>query len=166
MKLNKKQITNFLPHRDPFLFLDSIEEITYPDSLKSLTLKSLKQIIGGKVVAHFHVTPELKILAGHFPGNPILPGVIQLEIMAQASTFINLKILESEELCGLDIDVALLGVDKARFRRPIVPGMKLKVITECTKVRGNFVGYSCEIYENDLLVSQADILASFKYKKK
>lgn len=164
MKLDKNMVMKFLPHRDPFLFLDSIEEITYPDNLKDLSVYTLKQIVGGKVVGHFSVTDDLKILEGHFPGNPILPGVVQLEIMAQASTFINLKVLKEEELSTANIDVALLGVDKARFRKPIVPGMKLTVKSECTKVRGSFLGYYCEIFHEGQLVSQADILASFKFK--
>lgn len=166
MKLNKEQVMDFLPHRDPFLFVDSVEKIIYPDGLDESSANDFKQMIGGKVIVHFAVKDDLKILEGHFPGNPILPGVVQVEMMAQASTFINYDIVVNYGKTNeIEMDVALLGCDYSRFRKPIKPGMKLVIESECTKVRGPFVGYKCKISHNNELVSEADILASYKYKK-
>ena len=144
MKLDKKQIMNFLPHRDPFLFLDSIEEITYPDSLKDMTLKSLKQIIGGKVVGHFHVTPELKVLAGHFPGNPVMPGVLIVEAFGQAAAALTAAGIDKKEYENKL--VFLMGIEKARFRNPVIPDCRLELNIEATRSHGRVWKYKGEAF--------------------
>lgn len=164
MKLNKKQVMDFLPHRDPFLFIDSVEIVHFPEGVKPQDVKGFKEMIGGSVVAHFRVTDELKVLEGHFPGNPILPGVVQLEMMAQASTFINYDmVVEYGKHNPLNIDVALLGVDHSRFRKPVVPNMDLRIESTFTKVRGSFVSYEAKIFHDSELISEAGIFASYKY---
>jgi 3-hydroxyacyl-[acyl-carrier-protein] dehydratase len=78
MLFNKQEVLDFLPHRKPFLFVDTVESVTVdPKVLESEKVES-KDLVGSKVVAHFHVGEDLEILKGHFPGNPILPGVIQV----------------------------------------------------------------------------------------
>lgn len=165
MKLTKEDVLNFIPHRDPFLFIDSVEEITYPEGVNPETVSDFKDMIGGESVSHFKVKEDLKVLEGHFPGNPILPGVVQIEMMAQGSTFINYDVVQNYAKNNpIDVDVALLGCDQSRFRKPVVPGMDLVIKSKLTKVRGNFVSYTCQIFHNDELISQADILASHRYK--
>jgi 3-hydroxyacyl-[acyl-carrier-protein] dehydratase len=165
MILEYKDVLNFLPHRDPFLFIDSVSSITFPGEETFVGIPTAKDLVGGKVVAHFYVRDDLKILEGHFPGNPILPGVVQTEMMAQASCFLNVKCVEpGKELQGIEIDVALLGVDRARYRKPITPGMKLTIYSELKKARGPFLNYSCFIQDDKKeTISEADILALFKF---
>ena len=64
----------------------------------------------------------------------------------------------------MNIDVALLGIDEARFRKPILPEMDLRLVTKTLKIRGPIVTSSCKIYHNDQLMSEANVLASLKMK--
>lgn len=166
MLLDEMQVKRFLPHRDPFLFIDSIESITVPDESKVPENPSAKDLIGGKVVAHFFVKDSMPILAGHFPGNPILPGVVQAEMMAQAACFLNYKSIPAgKSVDDMELEIALLGVDKSKFRKPVTPGMNLTIYAELKKVRGHFLNYECSIVESGKVVAEADILASFNFKK-
>ena len=67
--------------------MDAIEKVKLEEGLRSERSKDVKDVIGGKVLGHYYTNPEHPIFAGHFPGNPILPGVIQIEMMAQVSSF-------------------------------------------------------------------------------
>src|SRR4051812_16384054 len=100
MELSLEQIMRFIPHRKPFLFLDSIESITLPPVVKYLSAsESPKEVFERKYLegtiiwANFTIKEDMEILAGHFPGNPIVPGVVQIEMMAQASCFNIYKLL-------------------------------------------------------------------------
>ncbi len=165
---NKEEIKKFLPHRKPFLFLDSVNTIDYPEKrvpeIEDEKFNA-KEFIGTKVTGSFFVDPSLEILKGHFPGNPILPGVVQIEIMAQMCPFLfhysNKNLMDK-----LKINVALLGIDKARFKKPIYPNMTLEMKSVLKKVRGIFQTYECEIFGNDHLMSSAEIFASLEFIKK
>jgi len=163
MLMEKKQVMDFLPHRDPFLFIDGVKEITLCESLKGQKGPfTPAQMIGSKSVCTFKVDNSVKVLEGHFPGNPVLPGVVQVEMMAQAASFLATQ-------CKLDldskIDVALLGIDSARFRKPIIPPMDLEIHATLTKVRGPIQMYDCEIYSNGDLISQTSVMASLKFNQ-
>lgn len=161
MLLNKAQVMEFLPHRDPFLFVDSVKEIILPEELKDQSGPfTAQQLVGGKAICTFKVDESLKVLEGHFPGDPILPGVVQVEMMAQAASFLAVYCRKNEKS---KIDVALLGVDSARFRKPVVPPMELEIHSVLTKVRGPIQMYDCEIYANGELVSQTSVMASLKF---
>lgn len=161
MLLNTEQVMKILPHRDPFLFIDSVESVTIPgqevEKGKTYDIKELQNV---EVVAHYKTKKNHNIFAGHFPDYPILPGVVQVEMMAQATSFIVL--LLNEDPFSMKMDVALLGINEARFRKPIFPDMELKIVTKTLKVRGPMITSECKLYHNDVLMSEATVLASLK----
>lgn len=162
MLMDKNQVMNFLPHRDPFLFIDGVKEISLPEELKGQTGPfTPQQLVGGKSICVFKVDNSVKVLEGHFPGDPILPGVVQVEMMAQAASFLATYTL-TKSVNESKIEVALLGIDSARFRKPVIPPMDLEIHSVLTKVRGPIQMYECEIYANGELMSQTSVMASLK----
>ena len=165
MLMNKEQVIEFMPHRPPFLFIDTVTKVDLPSGISELDEVRSKDLVGSHVVANFNVTEELEILAGHFPGNPILPGVIQVEMMAQASAFVSLGLngLSSGEY---RVETLLLGVESSKFRKPVVPGMNLEIHAIMDKSRGPIAHYKCEVYCNGEKTSEAKILAKLDVVKK
>lgn len=153
---------DFLPHRDPFLFIDTVKEIILPDALKDKNGPfTPAEIVGTKSICTFKVDNSVKVLEGHFPGYPILPGVVQIEMMAQAASFMAIHCLE-KPITEAKLDVQLLGVDSARFRKPVIPPMDLEIHAVLNKVRGPIQMYDCELYSNGELISQTSVMASLK----
>lgn len=161
MLLNFEQVKQILPHRDPFLFIDSVESVVLPEhgDVRG-KIFPVKELQGAEVIAHYRTKKDHAIFAGHFPDYPILPGVVQVEMMAQATSFIVL--LAHENPFSLKMDVALLGINEARFRKPVLPEMDLKLVTKTIKIRGPMLTSECKIYHNDQLMSEATVLASLK----
>ena len=113
--LSRKEIEAILPHRDPFLLLDEIVEMEP----------------GERVVARKRVRPDEWYLSGHFPGRPIMPGVLIVEAMAQAGA---VAVLSEEENRGR---LALFaGIDGVRFKRIVEPGDELELTCDLDRVRG------------------------------
>jgi 3-hydroxyacyl-[acyl-carrier-protein] dehydratase len=113
--LTRDQIEAILPHRDPFLLLDEVVELAP----------------GERVVARKRVRPDEWYLSGHFPGRPIMPGVLIVEAMAQAGA---VAVLSEEENRG---KLALFaGIDAVRFKRVVEPGDVLELTCELERVRG------------------------------
>lgn len=159
MLLNKQQVMDYLPHRDPFLFIDSVQEINLPATIHELEVVTSRDLVNTHVVAKFNVKEDMPILKGHFPGNPILPGVIQVEMMAQASAFSSLGLTKLNLNNPISVDTVLMTVNSARFRRPILPGMELEIHSNLSKSRGEVAIYDCEVYSGGEKVSEAQIIA-------
>jgi 3-hydroxyacyl-[acyl-carrier-protein] dehydratase len=113
--LDRSAIEAILPHRDPFLLIDEVVELEP----------------GARVVARKRVRPDEWYLRGHFPGRPIMPGVLIVEAMAQTGA---VAVLSEEENRGR---LALFaGIDGVRFKRIVEPGDELELTCELEKVRG------------------------------
>ena len=112
--LDPLEIANLLPHRYPFLLVDRVEEVVADE----------------RIVAIKNVTWNEPYFAGHFPGNPVMPGVLQVEALAQAAAL--LGFYTQPDLRARGGGVLLLGLDKVRFRRKVVPGdiLRLDVVVE------------------------------------
>ena len=155
MKLTKDQVIEILPHRDPFLFIDEVYSIHAEGEITAP-----KDLVGSVVQAGYFTREDHEIFKGHFPGNPILPGVVQVEMMAQATSF-SLMLLDPE-LPNKQFDVALLSISNAKFRKPVLPNMQLTIKTTCKKLRANFLENDSQIFHEGELMSEATVFASFK----
>jgi 3-hydroxyacyl-[acyl-carrier-protein] dehydratase len=133
-------IQTYLPHRDPFLFVDRIVE-----------LEPFKRAVGLK-----NVTYNEPFFRGHFPERPVMPGVLILEAMAQVA-----GVLAFYSLGGRRYHIPLFtGIDKARFRAPVVPGDQLRLALEVTRRRGDRVwAFSGRATVNGKLAAEAELQA-------
>lgn len=159
MFMNKEQVKAYIPHREPFLFIDSVRSVQLPEKVLTLDKVTSKDLVGTKVIANFEVKDDLEVLRGHFPGNPILPGVIQVEMMAQAAAFSSLGLTKLNFDKNIRVDTLLLGITSSRFRKPIVPGMNLEIHSLLSQSRGQVAIYSGEIFCDDEKISEAEIMA-------
>lgn len=158
-RLGIDRIHRYLPHRHPFLLLDRVLEIHPVGPLKELTLAPKG---GTRVVAEKNFTFNEPFFAGHFPGNPIVPGVLLIETMAQASAFTLYPNIEALGLLDLPnpIRCILVGVDESRFRSPVVPGDCFRVETFLEKGRDRLSVFRCKGFVGDTLAAEATILAN------
>jgi 3-hydroxyacyl-[acyl-carrier-protein] dehydratase len=144
--LDVLDIRKRIPHRYPFLFIDRVDSYTPgPDGDKNR--------VGRKVVARKNVTANEPYFNGHFPHKPVMPGVLQVEAMAQAGA---LACLPYE---GEHLDVLIAKIDNTRFRRPVVPGDVLEIHAEITKEKSGIVCVKGAIYCDKELVAETDITA-------
>jgi len=137
--LNILEIMKLLPHRYPMLLVDRI-----------LEFEDGKRIVGLK-----NVSANEQFFQGHFPGNPVMPGVLIVEAMAQCCAVLFLKDIE-------DRDKKLFlfgGVDKARFRRPVVPGDQLRMQCEVLQRRSNTVKVKGTATVDGNVVAEAEMLS-------
>ncbi len=140
------QIMKILPHRYPFLLVDRILEI----------------VPGQKVVGIKNVTINEQFFIGHFPGHPVMPGVLIVEAMAQAAGI--LAFVSAEEQDGTrgsfqDKVVYFMSIDKVKFRRPVLPGDQLRFEVDLTRLRGAIASFEGQAFVGDVLVAEAQMKA-------
>ena len=136
-KLNKKQIADLLPHREPMLLIDELYDIK--------KLSSATAVVNVKNDSFF--------VQGHFPDNPVMPGVLIVESFGQAAAALTAS--------GLDKStyenklVFLMGVEKARFRNPVIPDCKLILKIEAIRSHGRVWKYKGEAFVDDKKMADA-----------
>jgi len=137
MKLDKEQIRNLLPHREPMLLIDELIDIV---NLKSAT-------------AIMHVKKDAFYVDGHFPDNPVMPGVLIVEAFGQAAAALTAHGIDKKEYDNKL--VFLMSVDKARFRNPVIPNCKLELKIEAIRSHGRVWKYKGEAFVNGKRMADA-----------
>ena len=140
MELRIAEIMRILPHRYPFLLVDRIIEVERD-----------RRIVGIK-----NVTINEGFFAGHFPGAAVMPGVLTVECMAQAGAILGL--LDEPDLSNSL--VYFMGIDGAKFRRPIVPGDQLRIVVEVLRRKSTVWKMKGEVHVGDELAAEATLLSS------
>ena len=137
-ELDVRRILDVLPHRFPFVMIDRV-----------VSIEKNEVLVGIK-----NVTINEPFFSGHFPGHPVMPGVLQLEAMAQAAGILLLRRSSSEGKVAF-----FMSADKVKFRKPVVPGDQLMITAKLEKVRGNKLATaSVECSVNDQAVSSASLM--------
>jgi beta-hydroxyacyl-ACP dehydratase FabZ len=140
-----REILNILPHRFPFLLVDRIIEH-----------EPGKRIVGLK-----NVTINEPFFAGHFPGSPIMPGVLIIEAMAQVGGVLALYAESDRD----KLLVYFLGIDGAKFRKPVVPGDQLRIEITVLRRKATICKMRGEVFVDGTLVAEAEILSSIVERK-
>ena len=147
MKLNKQQIADLLPHREPMLLIDELYDIK--------KLSSATGIVNVKKNSFF--------VQGHFPGNPVMPGVLIVESFGQAAAVLTAHGLDKATYENKL--VFLMGVEKARFRNPVIPDCKLILKIEAIRSHGRVWKYKGEAFVKDTKMADAIWSATIVDKK-
>lgn len=148
--LNSRDIMKILPHRYPFLLVDRV--LSLEQNLSS------KSRLGDKIVALKNLTFNEPFFVGHFPELPIMPGVLQIEAMAQTSCLAYVRKGDPE------FDFFIASVQDAKFRRPVVPGDALMLYAEIIKDRGSMLQVRTEAKVDGQIASEAVLLAKVSLK--
>jgi beta-hydroxyacyl-ACP dehydratase FabZ len=138
MILDVNDIQRMLPHRYPFLLIDRVVEIEPGKSIAALK----------------NVTINESFFQGHFPGKPIMPGVLQIEALAQAGGVLVYKSVQTD-----DNIVYFMSIDKVKFRKPVVPGDQLRLEVSFTQARGKVYRFKGQALVDGQVVCQAEFMA-------
>ena len=144
MEMNVLRIMEMLPHRYPFLLVDRIDEI----------------IPGERIVGTKNVTINEPFFQGHFPGHPIMPGVLIIEAMAQVGgVFATATDKDNQGKVTY-----FVGIDKAKFRRPVMPGDVLRFELTLVSARRGIYTFAGKAYVGDKVAAEAELKATFAEK--
>ena len=143
--IDVREIMEIIPHRYPFLLVDRIE-----------SLEEGEEIVGIK-----NVSINEPFFVGHFPGNPIMPGVLIVEAMAQVGGILAFHSSPKEWAGSL---VYFMGIDKVRFRKPVVPGDQLRLKLTTIRQKKRIFKMRGEAYVGDTLVAEAELMAAIEKK--
>ena len=142
MLMDKDEIKKYLPHREPFLFIDGVVEIIENETIHAKKL----------------ISEDEYFLEGHFPGNPIFPGVIIIEALGQASGILGFTTMKKTPEEG-SIYV-LAGVDKVRFRRRVRPGDTIDLYSKVVSEKRGIWKFDCKAELKNEIVCTATILCA------
>lgn len=131
------EIQSFLAHRYPFLLVDRVVELN----------------VGQSIIATKNVTVNEPFFNGHFPDNPIMPGVLIIEALAQATGLLSFKTINDSP--SEDILFMLVGVDKVKFKKPVIPGDQLELKAQITRQKGNIW-----LFETEALVAGSPVASA------
>ena len=145
--LDKQQIATLLPHREPMLLIDELHDIE--------KLSSAKAIV--------YVKKDSFFVQGHFPENPVMPGVLIVEAFGQAAAALTAHGLDKETYDNKL--VFLMGVDKARFRKPVIPNCKLELKIQAVRTHGRVWKYKGEAFVGEQKMADAQWSATIVDKK-
>jgi len=141
-----QKIMEILPHRYPFLLIDRIIDL----------------VPGEKVIALKNVTINEPFFQGHFPGQPVMPGVLIVEAMAQAGGVLACESRATDSHGQL---IYFMGMDKVRFRKPVVPGDQIIFEAKILKLRSKVAKMSGTATVDNQLVAEAELMATFGENK-
>lgn len=139
--LNLEQIKKYLPHRYPFLFVDFVEEL----------------VPGEYIVARKGVTGNEDFFNGHFPGNPVMPGVLQIEAMGQAGAL--LAIMSGAKIDS-ETSIYVTSITDCRFKKPVVPGDMLELRSHVIRHKMGVWKLGCEVRVGGATASMATVTAT------
>jgi 3-hydroxyacyl-[acyl-carrier-protein] dehydratase len=142
MKMDVNQIREYLPHRYPFLLVDRVEELTVGESIKAFK----------------NVTVNEPFFNGHFPEQPVMPGVLIVEAMAQAAGILGFKTMDKTPQDGSMY--YFVGSDKLRFKKPVVPGDRLDLFATIVSEKRGIWKFDVRAEVEGKIVSSATILCA------
>ena len=143
-KLDIYEVLQHLPHRYPFLLIDRVLDYTKDQSLTAIK----------------NVTINEPFFQGHFPHHPVMPGVLVVEALAQACAILSFKTLG--KMPGNEGVYLFVGIDKARFKRPVVPGDQLKIDVTLTRKMQGIWKFNATTYTDDKLCASAELMCTYK----
>ena len=146
-RLTKKDIIELLPHREPMLLIDELIDIKHLHSATAI----------------MNVKKDSFYVDGHFPGNPVLPGVLIVEAFGQAAAALTAHGIDKKEYDNKL--VFLMSVEKARFRNPVIPDCKLELKIEAIRSHGRVWKYKGEAFVNEVKMADAIWSATIVDKK-
>ncbi len=146
MELNVQQIMERLPHRYPMLLIDRVLEMEP----------------GKRVVALKNVTYNEPFFVGHFPHHPVMPGVLIVEAMAQAAAVFSFEDDDEVNPASQKIAYYLVGVDGARFRKPVVPGDQLRIEVDAERISRSMCKYAARALVDGQVVAEAKIMCAIR----
>jgi 3-hydroxyacyl-[acyl-carrier-protein] dehydratase len=144
MEMNIQDIKNYLPHRYPFLLIDRVLELK----------------VGKSIVALKNVTFNEPQFSGHFPDQPIMPGVMIVEALAQATGILTFKSEVGKPISGQIY--MLVGIDKVRFKRMVEPGDQLRLEVEVITVKRGIWKFKCKATVDNQTVTSAELMCTQK----